>query len=287
MTEWPYPALPGEGSNAIGVGAIGEAPVGSLPRFDWHATVISQYANSPRLLQVIEGFAAAVDQTATMDGFYDQVFNLETAVGYGLDRAGRIVGVNRVLQVPIQQFFGFAEAGDALPFGDANFQGWTPHFGFAEAGDALGFNQAPFGAQKVWGGVDPQAGGGIFYAGGALTSNYSMSDQTYRQVIYAKAAANICSGAIPAINRILLNIFPGRGNAYVQEGVLPQYFGFAEAGDALPFGEGPFYLDEPIARMMITYVFRFALSNVERAIVAQSGVLPKPPGVPTSVAILP
>lgn len=287
MTDWPYPAPPGPGSNGVGVGAAGVAPIGDIPIFDVHSTVISQYADSPRLRQLITDFAGYVDQTDNLDNFYDSVFSLDTAVGYGLDRAGRIVGVNRVLQVANQQFFGFAEAGDALPFGDANFQGWTAHFGFAEAGDALGFNQAPFGAQKVWGGVDPQGGGGVFYAGGALTSNYSMSDQAYRQVILAKAAANICSGSIPDINRILLNLFPGRGNAFVMEGVLPQYFGFAEATDALPFGQGPFYSGEQIARMTITYVFRFALSPVEQAIVAQSGVLPKPPGVSASVAILP
>ena len=285
MSDWPYPAPPGPGSNGIGIGAVGVAPIGDVPIFDVHSTVISQYANSPRLLQLITDFAGYVDQTDNLDNFYDSVFSLDTAVGYGLDRAGRIVGVNRVLQVPTQAFFGFAEAGDALPFGDANFQGWTAHFGFAEASDASPFNQAPFGAQKVWGEVDSNAGGGVFYAGGALTSNYSMSDQTYRQVIIAKAAANICSGSIPDINKILLNLFPGRGNAYVQEGTLPQFFGFAS--DALPFGQGPFYSGQQITRFSITYVFRFALSSVERAIVAQSGVLPKPPGVAASVAILP
>ena len=287
MSEWPYPALPGPGSNGVGIGAVGEAPIGTLPAFDWHRTVISQYANSPRLLQLIEDFSNNADQTENLDAFYDDIWNLDTAVSYGLDVWGRIVGINRVLQVANVQFFGFAEAGDALPFGDARFLGWTDHFGFAEAGDAEPFGQAPLGAQKIWGGVDPQGGGGPFYAGGALTSNYSLSDQAYRQLIYAKAEANITSGSIPAINKLLLNLFPGRGNCYVAEGVLPQYFGFAEAGDAEPFGQAPFYSGEQIIRMTITYVFRFALSPVEQAIVAQSGVLPRPPGVAASVAILP
>jgi len=284
--NWPYPRPPGAGSNAIGVGAIGVAPVGNLPAFDWRQTVISQYANSDTLVALIQSFAGAVDQTQNFDAFYDNVWNLDTAVGYGLDVWGRIVGVNRVLQVANVQFFGFAEAGDALPFGDARLS-WAPYFGFAEAGDALGFNQAPFGAQKIWAGVDPQGGGGPFYAGGAITSNYNLSDQSYRQLIYAKAAANISSGSIPAINRVLLNLFPNRGNCYVEEGQLPQYFGFAEAGDALPFGQAPFYLGEAISRMQITFVFMFALSPVERAIVAQSGVLPKPVGVTASVSVQP
>jgi len=286
-TNWPYPRPPGAGSNAVGVGAIGVAPIGSLPAFDWRATVISQYANSDALVALIQSFAAAVDQTQNIDALYDNVLNLDTAVGYGLDRWGRIVGVNRALQVANAQFFGFAEAGDALPFGDARFLGWTAHFGFAEAGDAQPFNQAPFGAQKIWAGVDPQGGGGPFYAGGAITSNYALSDQVYRQLIYTKAAANISSGSIPAINGILLSLFPNRGNCFVEEGQLPQYFGFAEAGDAQPFGQAPFYLSGTIPRMVMTYVFNFALSPVERAIVAQSGVLPKPVGVAASVVVVP
>lgn len=285
--NWPYPAPPGAGSNAVGVGAIGRAPLGTLPAFDWRQTILSQYADSDRITGLIETFFGAVDQTANFDAFYDRIWNLETAEGYGLDVWGRIVGINRVLQVANTQYFGFAEAGDALPFGDARFQGWSDHFGFAEAGDAQPFGQAPFGAQKVFAGVDPNAGGGIFYIGGQLTSNYALSDQAYRQLIYAKAAANITDGAIPSINRILLNIFPGRGNCYVQEGSVPAYFGFAESTNAQPFGQAPFYTGQAVPYMAFSYVFRFALSPLDRAIVAQSGVLPKPVGVAASVVVLP
>lgn len=285
--NWPYPAPPGAGSNAVGVGAIGEAPLGTIPAFDWRQTILSQYADSDRITGLIETFFGAVDQTENFDAFYDKIWNLDTAEGYGLDCWGRIVGINRVLQVANDQYFGFAEAGDALPFGDARFQGWTDHFGFAEAGDAQPFGQAPFGAQKVFAGVDPTAGGGIFYVSGQLTSNYALSDQAYRQLIYAKAAANITDGAIPSFNRILLNIFPGRGNCYVQEGSVPAYFGFAESTNAQPFGQAPFYNGEAVPYMAFSYVFRFQLSPVDRAIVAQSGVLPKPVGVAASVVVLP
>lgn len=285
--NWPYPAPPGPGSNAVGVGAIGVSPLGTLPAFNWRQTILSQYADSDRITGLIETFFNATDQTANFDTFYDQIWNLDTATGYGLDCWGRIVGVNRVLQVANQQYFGFAEAGDALPFGDARFQGWTPYFGFAEAGDAQPFNQAPFGAQKVFAGVDPEAGGGIFYVSGRLTSNYALSDQAYRQLIYAKAAANITDGSIPSINSILLNIFPGRGNCYVQEGSVPSYFGFVEATNAQPFNQAPFYNGQSIPYMAYSYVFRFALSPVDRAIVAQSGVLPRPVGVAASIVVLP
>ncbi|AYO83569.1 DUF2612 domain-containing protein [Methylobacterium brachiatum] len=285
--NWPYPAPPGVGSNAVGIGAIGEAPFGTLPAFDWRKTILSQYADSDRITGLIGTFFGATDQTANFDAFYDKIFNLDTAEGYGLDVWGRIVGVNRVLQVANNQFFGFAEAGDALPFGDARFQGYGPHFGFVEAGDAQPFGQAPFGAAKVFSGVDPNAGGGIFYVGGQLTSNYALSDEAYRQLIYAKAAANITDGAIPSINRILINIFPGRGNCYVQEDSIPAYFGFAEATSAHPFEQAPFYNGQALPYMVMQYVFRFQLSPLDRAIVAQSGVLPKPVGVAASVVVLP
>lgn len=287
QNNWPYPRPEGAGSNAIGVGKIGISPIGTLPNFDWRQTVLSQYADSDRITGLIETFANAVDQTANFDALYDNIWNLDTATGYGLDVWGRIVGINRVLQVANTQYFGFAEAGDALPFGDAQFQGFSAHFGFAEAGDASPFGQAPFGAQKIFAGVNPNAGGGIFYVGGQLTSNYALSDQAYRQLIYAKASANITDGSIPSINRILLNIFPGRGNCYVQEGIIPSYFGFAEATNAYPFGQAPFYNGQSISSMAYSYVFRFSLSPVDRAIVAQSGVLPKPAGVAASVVVLP
>jgi hypothetical protein len=289
--NWSYPAPPTAGSNAIGVGAIEEAPIGTLPAFDWRQTILSQYADSDRITGLIETFFDATDQTANFDAFYDLIWNLDTAEGYGLDVWGRIVGINRVLQVVKDQYFGFAEAGDALPFGDARFLGYSDHFGFKEAGDAQPFGQAPFArdpfsGQKVFAGVDPNAGGGIFYVSGQLTSNYALSDQAYRQLIFAKAAANITDGAIPSVNRILLNIFPGRGNCYVQEGSVPAYFGFAEATNAQPFNQAPFYNGEPIPYMAFSYVFRFPLTPVDRAVIAQSGVLPKPVGVAASVVVL-
>lgn len=273
MSGPTYPKDPRSGQNFI----EGRAT------FDVEKTIISQYANSDRLAGIIRAFAKDVDQTATLDAFYNLVMNLDTAQGYGLDCWGRIVGVNRVLQVTNTDYFGFAEAGDALPFGDARFTGYEDAFGFAEAGDASPFGQAPFGLHPIYLGVDPNAGGGVFYAGGAITSNYSTADQLYRTLIYAKAMANITSGSIPDINRILLYIFAGRGNCYVQEQPYPDYFGFAEAGDAQPFGQAPLYAGGGLSRLNMTYVFTFPLTAIDLAIVAQSGVLPSPAGRSVSI----
>lgn len=284
--SWPYPLPATAGANAIGVGNIGGSSIGALPAFDWHTTILSQYATSDRITGLIATFADALDQTENFDTFYDKVWNLNTAEGYGLDVWGRIVGANRVLQVADVQYFGFAEQlPGVLPWGDPPFIGFSPALGFAEQTDTYGFAEGSFGLTRRFGPVDPNGGGGPFYNGQSLTGNYALSDTEYRRLIYAKAAANITSGSIPAINGILLSLFPGRGNCYIQEGTLPTFFGFAEAGNTAPFDQGVFYNGEVITTLQYQLVFRFDLSPVDLAIVQNSGVLPKPAGIASSISI--
>jgi hypothetical protein len=166
---------------SIGELAIAESvtPPAVLPgQFDWFATVISQYANSPVLLALIQNFAEYVDPTTNLDAFFRLIWQVDTAQGYGLDVWGRIVGVSRVLQLPAAGaiFLGFEEATDAQPLG-----------------------QAPF------------------FAGSPVTDNFALSDNAYRRLILAKALANISDGSIPGINQILINLFGEYGNCYVQD----------------------------------------------------------------------
>lgn len=147
---------------------------------NWRETIISQYATSPTLVQLIENYNGYISPDADLDAFYALVWNIDTAVGWGLDVWGRIVGVGRVVSVP-------GATGDWL--------------GFEEATDAQPFNQAPF------------------YTGGPDTDNYLLTDSAYRVLILAKALANISDGSIASINQILLALFPGRGNAYCTDGL--------------------------------------------------------------------
>ena len=81
-----------------------------------------------------------------------------------------------------------------------------------------------------------------------------------------------------------MNLFPGQGNAYVTEGMATgHYFGFAESNSAVGFNQAPFYSGQIITTMKMTYTFDFQLSNVQLAIVQQSGVLPKPTGVEATI----
>lgn len=177
--------------------------------FDYWDTILSQYANSPILTKLIANFSKYLDVSANMDRFYNLIWNVDTAQGYGLDVWGRIVGVTRVVQLPLGDNFGFEEA------------------------DASGFNQQ------------------AFYEGDPLTNNYSLSDNDFRTLIFAKALSNISDGSIPSINQLLINLFPTLGNSYVTDG----------------------------EDMTMTYTFSEDLTDLQFAIVTQTGVLPKPTGV--------
>jgi len=190
-----------------------------LPDFDVRLTVISQYANSPRILGLIDLFFAYLDPTPLLNELYNKLWNIDTAEGYGLDVWGRIVGVGRVLQVAQSRFFGFADA-------THDFDPW---------------NQSPY------------------YSGQGFTSNYALTDEAYRQLILAKALANITDGSIPALNRILQLLFGAQGKAYVTD----------------PGG------------MAMTYTFEFQPTPVQLAILTQSGVFPRPTGVAVSIVTPP
>ena len=197
--------LPG---SEIGEFAIGINQIGDDPSFDFTETVISQYANSPILYQLIENLNAYLDQTGNISNLFDMMFNVDTAQGFGLDIIGRIVGVTRVLPISSGTYFGFEEAG------------------------ASGFNQDPL------------------YGGSSLTNNVALSDEAFRLLLLMKAYANICDNSIPAINQLLLQLFPGRGVCYVADN----------------------------ENMSMTYHFLFTLTPVEVSIITNSGVLPRMSG---------
>ena len=210
---------------------------------NWPQTVLSQYSSSATITALLESIDEWISPDANFEQFYDTVWNLDSAQSWGLDVWGRIVVAPRIVTLTGLNYWGFGEAGDREPFS----------FG-------------PFGD---------------YYQ--TSTDNFVLTDDTYRQFILAKAAYNITDGSIPAINAILMNLFPGRGNAYVVDGGgIPPItsFGFGEAGDRLPFGQGAFgdYISYTTTRMTLTYRFEFPLQPFEAAMV-QSGVLPRPTGV--------
>lgn len=58
----------------------------------------SQYAASPHLVSLIEGFSRLVNPSDDVNDFYDNLFNMMTAKGIGLDIWGDIVQISRVIR---------------------------------------------------------------------------------------------------------------------------------------------------------------------------------------------
>lgn len=109
--EYPLAALPlATGINSSAVPFDGKV-------FDIRETVLSQYANSPVFLELIDDFSDWLDPGPRFDDFYSLIWNIDTAVGFGLDIWGRILGVGRVLQVPSGEYIGFKQQTEAKTFG--------------------------------------------------------------------------------------------------------------------------------------------------------------------------
>ena len=184
---------------------------------DVERTIISQYANSATIVQLVRNMDGYLDPRADFDAFFDYVWNVETAQGFGLDIWGRIVGISRELLIPASpDFFGF---NDALP------------------------GSYPFNEQPFYDGTAP------------ATQTYKLADDAYRQLILVKAMANISAANAPALNQLLQNMFAGRGRCYVND----------------------------LGSMALRYTFEFDLTTYEFAIMTQSGALPRPAGVASSM----
>ena len=88
---------------------------------NWRQTIISQYDNSPRLLALLAGENGAIDPAVDIQAFYDAVFDPRTAVGWGLDCWGQIVGIGRHIELEgTDAAFGF-DGSELQPFDQGTF----------------------------------------------------------------------------------------------------------------------------------------------------------------------
>ncbi len=89
--------------------------------YNVESTIGSQYANSPSIDTLIASMQSWIDPTVNLQQFYNLVWNISTAVGFGLDIWGVILGVSRNLQIPVAvTYFGF-NGGAGVPFNNAPF----------------------------------------------------------------------------------------------------------------------------------------------------------------------
>lgn len=179
-----------------------------------------QYAASPRIKQLISYHTDYFSAT-WVDEFYSVVWNVDTAQGFGLDIWGRIVGLDggRYLQV--------------------------------DAGLYLGFHSE---TPPAWGTFN----NGTLFNGHKDTDTFKLEDSSFRLLILAKALTNISDCTVPSLNRMLQDLFPGRGRCWVND----------------------------LQDMEIRYTFEFELLPWEKSII-NSDSLPRPGGVLVSVAEIP
>ena len=59
--------------------------------------MISQYANSPKFVKLVEGMRSAFNEAQTIEDWFNIVYNLKTASGFGLDVWGLILNQSRLL----------------------------------------------------------------------------------------------------------------------------------------------------------------------------------------------
>lgn len=181
-TQFPAPGtlVPFGSSVDIGISFL-------TPDFDVDQTVISQYANSPTILALVEDFAQWFDPNQDLQDFYLAVWNIETAYGFGLDIWGIILGVSRVIPIP----------GTSGAFGFDNTDVPSDWENFGNRNNALA--------------------GGPFFSGQISTGSYRLDDGPYLTLLLTKALANICATTAPALNALITSLFPGRGRCYTQD----------------------------------------------------------------------
>lgn len=186
---------------------------------DYSRTLMRQYDHSAALQALLASFHDWVDLDRFTAAFLRDVWDISTARGFGLDIWGRILGQSRYLQVAAEpdDNFGFDASPDP---GDTN---WKP------------FNVAPF-----------------YTTGPSGATSFALDDDSFRQLLLIKAAANIASCDAPSLNALLRALFGHRGPAFVE-----------------------YDLNQP---MVLTYVLDFFPTNVERTII-ESGLVPVPAGM--------
>lgn len=173
---------------------------------------MKQYAASPVIQKLISD-RKGYFQSGWEDQTYSVVWNVDTAQGFGLDIWGMIVVIGRQLQIPNTEYFGFNTASSP--------QSWNP------------FNQASF------------------YSGEGDTQTFTLADPAYRTLILAKALSNISATDSKSLNRVLSQLFPNRGRAWVND----------------------------LGGMQMRFAFEFALEPWERSVFVNGGVIPRPAGV--------
>lgn len=83
-------------------------------------TIQSQYSSSPKMIRLVGSMHAQLEPVTDIALFFDKIFDISTAEGWGLDNWGRILGQGRIVELPGVFQFGFDLSG-LQPFDQASF----------------------------------------------------------------------------------------------------------------------------------------------------------------------
>lgn len=162
-----------------------------MSSFDIDETILSQYGASERIKRLLRGFDELIKPDADIKLFYNNVLNILTARGVGLDVWGIIIGIGRNIQV-------------------SSTSSNTDFFGFNGSGYNV-FNASPF--------YDTKSGSGTI----------TLADNAYRELLLIKAAANISRTDAASLTSLMERLYSDRGDFYIVEAGLMKLnyiFGF-------------------------------------------------------------
>ena len=133
----------------------------------------SQYGNSPTIKKILNYFRDYIKPEADIQTIYNNIINIDTAQGIGLDYWGRIIGIRREIFT----------SDTIAPY---------PLFGFNGSG-LNPFNQGVFVTVS-----DLESGNRVIA---------TLDDTQYRRLLYFKALANISSADMSTLNKISSTLF--------------------------------------------------------------------------------
>lgn len=200
-------------------------------------TIMSQYTNSPAILGIIGGLNDAIDPQYFIDDFYEYVYRLSTARGFGLDIWADKVGVSRNAKMtnPDAKNLGFAEG----------FQPWNT-YPWSDGGEFSSFRLGDTDLRKL---IIVKAAINILYAT-ALNINKFLSmlfdgKRAYYSITGHMTAEYVFEFTLSKFDRLMiytLDMLPkpcGVGISYREINV-DQTFGF-NGSELSNFNNGVFY----------------------------------------------
>ena len=207
---------------------------------DVQKTVISQYAHSPVILELINRLNQCLCPADKIAEFYDLVWNIETAQGYGLDVWGQIVGMERNFKMVSEgEYLGFADG--FLAFDDGVWSRGAGNTGVYTMSDNA-YRQmilikamknimyaTAYNINRLLMAMFEKRGRAYFYKTGTMTARYIFEFDLTNE----ERAILLQSDILPRPSGVLIDFLePSRS----------KYFGFDEAGYS-PFNNGVFYLE--------------------------------------------